>query len=291
MFRRLSPITAQGSISIFRYGPDGERWSKATSGGANITYYLGNDVELAVTPAIPAGQFTSYLSSTVRRAGSATDFLVQDQQGSIRRETRFNGAATARDFAAYGMPVTLSGLSAANGKAYINERFDPETGLQYLHARYYDPHLGRFLSPDTWDPTIPGVDINRYAYAGNDPVNGSDPSGHENEYYGGFSADDRDDLYDNSGDGVVDNTTVTSTTQATSTGVAVATGGGDGRNGDGSPGSGSTNGKQWGRFPLLSLILLRKCEEGMMNLVAVRGPTRRVPRHPPRKRRREKQVW
>jgi RHS repeat-associated protein len=63
-------------------------------------------------------------------------------------------------------------------KAYINERYDPETGLQYLHARYYDPVTGRFLSPDTWDPILAGVDTNRYAYAGNDPVNGSDPNGH-----------------------------------------------------------------------------------------------------------------
>jgi RHS repeat-associated protein len=58
----------------------------------------------------------------------------------------------------------------------------PETDLQYLHARYYDPNLGRFLSPDTWDPTLPGVDINRYAYGMNDPVNMSDPGGHRNEY-------------------------------------------------------------------------------------------------------------
>jgi RHS repeat-associated protein len=64
------------------------------------------------------------------------------------------------------------------GKGYINERYDPETGLQYLNARYHDPLLGRFLTPDTWDPDIPGVDINRYAYAGNDPVNMSDANGH-----------------------------------------------------------------------------------------------------------------
>jgi RHS repeat-associated protein len=71
-----------------------------------------------------------------------------------------------------------SQLYPIDGKAYIGERYDPETGLQYLHARYYDPNLGRFLSSDTWDPTIPGVDINRYAYSMNDPINGSDPGGH-----------------------------------------------------------------------------------------------------------------
>ncbi len=36
----------------------------------------------------------------------------------------------------------------------------------------------RFISPDNWDPTMPGVGTNRYAYAGNDPVNKSDPNGH-----------------------------------------------------------------------------------------------------------------
>ncbi len=73
---------------------------------------------------------------------------------------------------------TTTASRLANGRGYINERFDPETGLQYLHARYYDPNLGRFLSPDTWDPTIPGVDINRYAYSLNDPINMRDPGGH-----------------------------------------------------------------------------------------------------------------
>jgi RHS repeat-associated protein len=58
------------------------------------------------------------------------------------------------------------------------ENQDAETGLLYLHARYYDPAIGRFVSPDWWDPNKPGVGTNRYAYSDNDPVNKSDPSGH-----------------------------------------------------------------------------------------------------------------
>ena len=38
--------------------------------------------------------------------------------------------------------------------------------------------MARFLSPDTADPTLPGVGTNRYAYAQNDPINRSDPNGH-----------------------------------------------------------------------------------------------------------------
>ena len=44
--------------------------------------------------------------------------------------------------------------------------------------RYYDPTISRFIQPDPWDPTIPGVGTNRYAYADNNPVNLSDPLGH-----------------------------------------------------------------------------------------------------------------
>ncbi|MCJ9752868.1 hypothetical protein MOV61_19305, partial [Neorhizobium sp. BETTINA12A] len=31
---------------------------------------------------------------------------------------------------------------------YIGERFDVETGLMYLNARYYDPAFGRFIEKD-----------------------------------------------------------------------------------------------------------------------------------------------
>ena len=92
------------------------------------------------------------------------------------------GQPTSRhDYGPFGNPLTSNGSTVLNGKAYINERFDAETGLQYLHARYYDPNLGRFLTPDTWDPILAGVDFNRYAYAGNDPVNQSDANGHSSQ--------------------------------------------------------------------------------------------------------------
>lgn len=41
------------------------------------------------------------------------------------------------------------------------------------------PSHARFLQPDNWDPWLDGVDINRYAYGNNDPINRSDPNGHE----------------------------------------------------------------------------------------------------------------
>jgi RHS repeat-associated protein len=48
------------------------------------------------------------------------------------------------------------------------------TGLYYMRARWYDPITRRFISPD---PLGLSAGINQYAFAGGDPINGSDPSG------------------------------------------------------------------------------------------------------------------
>lgn len=51
----------------------------------------------------------------------------------------------------------------------------------------------RFISPDTMDPTIPGVGTNRYAYSGNDPINKSDPNGHVfGDWFSGQETRDND---------------------------------------------------------------------------------------------------
>jgi RHS repeat-associated protein len=61
---------------------------------------------------------------------------------------------------------------------FTGQRLDG-SGLYYYNARYYDPDLGRFISPDTivQDPTNP-QNLNRYSYCLNNPLKYTDPSGH-----------------------------------------------------------------------------------------------------------------
>ncbi len=66
----------------------------------------------------------------------------------------------------------------ANPVGFTGHADDPESGLIYMQARYYDPRLGRFLRPDPKDiaPLQPGS-FNRYAYANNNPYKFVDPDG------------------------------------------------------------------------------------------------------------------
>ena len=57
---------------------------------------------------------------------------------------------------------------------YTGQPWVPELGLYLYRNRMYAPTLGRFLQTD---PTGYADGMNPYAYAGNDPVNATDPTG------------------------------------------------------------------------------------------------------------------
>src|SRR5271155_3024304 len=56
-------------------------------------------------------------------------------------------------------------------------RENDEDGLYFFRSRYYAPELGRFISRDP--AGLGGGGANLYNYAGDDPVNFSDPMGRE----------------------------------------------------------------------------------------------------------------
>jgi RHS repeat-associated protein len=82
------------------------------------------------------------------------------------------------DYAAFGdllqdIPDPLSSY------LYTGQRYDATTEQYYLRAREYDPVVGRFLSRDTWAvDTWNPVELNRYLYGANSPINFIDPTGH-----------------------------------------------------------------------------------------------------------------
>ena len=77
---------------------------------------------------------------------------------------------------------TLTAGGIGNGAAQNPYAFhagikDPGSGLVKFGQRWYNPTTGTWTQQDTLDALLDPANANRYAYAGDDPINNLDPSG------------------------------------------------------------------------------------------------------------------
>ena len=73
-------------------------------------------------------------------------------------------------------------VAFANPFRYRGYYFDAESGLYYLGSRYYDPVVGRFINADGIIGSNNGIILyNVFAYCGNNPIIGYDPTGCDDE--------------------------------------------------------------------------------------------------------------
>jgi hypothetical protein len=128
---------------------------KKTSAQGTSLYPFGDDYE------VTNGVVTKYVSVAglgvvAKRVDSRTYWMHTDRLGSIQAITDNQGAQVWRKtYRPYGETITES-TSHQESRGWIDQRQDNETGLTYLHARYYDPTgPGGGNGPPTTPPQTP----------------------------------------------------------------------------------------------------------------------------------------
>ena len=165
------------------YGPDGSLFS-ATE-GSSTTLYL-NDEQLTDNDGTITGVRYYSLPGgvTAVRTGSSDDYgfeITSDQHGT--NTLYLDDTAqdpTWRQFDPFGNTrgtAPAAGSFPDDERGFLNDPGDPLTGLTNIGARWYDPTTGTFTSLDPVLETSSPTELNGYSYAGNDPVNSSDPTG------------------------------------------------------------------------------------------------------------------
>jgi len=168
-----TPLT--GTATTFAYNGDGLRTTKTT--GTSTSSFTWDQTQ-PIPSLLGDGQnYYIYGSDGVpieqiNQVGTPT-YLHQDQLGSTRLITNESGATAATfTYNPYGTLNASTG-TATTPFGYAGQYTDPETGLQYDRARYYDPTTGQFLTRDPLE-AITGAP---YFYGSDNPLNELDPSG------------------------------------------------------------------------------------------------------------------
>lgn len=169
----------------FMYDASGNRLKKTSASGSSL-YPFGDDFEITngvVTKYITVPGLGVVAKRVVAGGGLGTYWLHTDRQGSIQAITSDDSAEQQpgalvfrRAYRPYGETLSEEG-DHLESRGWIDQRNDPDAQLTYLHARYYDPFHGLFLSADPAGAGEAGVGLNRYGYAGGNPVNATDRSG------------------------------------------------------------------------------------------------------------------
>ena len=184
---QLIGFTDGKTTASYKYDVDGLRISK-TVDGHSIDQIWNDNKQIAVD-ADGSNPYKAqiYIRGTNLLAGcefvqavkSDYTYYTQNAHGDVVNLTDNNGAVTKTyQYDAFGVEKNIDDTDT-NAFRYCGEYYDKETATIYLRARYYSPSTGRFISRDSFagsnnDP----LSLNLYTYCHNNPVSGTDSTGH-----------------------------------------------------------------------------------------------------------------
>jgi RHS repeat-associated protein len=177
-FDAFDRLTAEGGVSYGYNSLD----RIATRGGQQFAYAgLETDPVSDGTATYARGPDGEVLAAA---EGGNKRITLADQHDDIvgginPADTTLAGLTESAAYDPFGQPTAQSTGGITGNVGFQDDWTDPATGQVDMGARWYDPGAGVFDSRDdqSLDPQ-PSVQANRYAYAGADPLDLTDPTGH-----------------------------------------------------------------------------------------------------------------
>ncbi|MFH1460771.1 MAG: RHS repeat-associated core domain-containing protein [Candidatus Omnitrophota bacterium] len=182
-------INKKLGTTTYTYDGDGGRTKKVVTGGLrnSSTVYIGSLYEEETVDGNTTTKNHIYFRrkklTTKQDNGTTvkTLYFHEDHLGSSNVITDSNGQVVQHvEYEPFGKVI----LEEKDEELYTNYKFtgkewDASAELYFYSARYFDPDLCKFITPDSMVPYPDDPQsFNRYSYCDNNPVNYVDPSGH-----------------------------------------------------------------------------------------------------------------
>jgi RHS repeat-associated protein len=157
----ISVISEQESVISYKYDGLGRRIEKNVDG--KITRYVYDNEDIILELDAQNSILATYIHGPgideplmMERDGKIYYFIpdalgsiraLVDTNGFIRQMYEYSSFGVIRILDEEGAPIPIN-EAITNPYTFTGREFDPETGLYYYRARYYDPSIGRFLQED-----------------------------------------------------------------------------------------------------------------------------------------------
>ncbi len=209
-FNKVRKVTTQGQTALFEYDAAFSRVKKQTD--ATTTTYLGSlffrrrprtsDAEEKNTPTetnhyfifadgravaeLQTYHFKTPPDPQLLPHGRSVLYLHDDHLGSVDLLTNDHGdIVEERSYDPFGLPRSpgwrpnpQKAPKTIRPAGFTGHEDDADLGLINMQGRIYDPTVGRFTTPDPFvQAPFFSQSLNRYAYAFNNPVTLTDPTG------------------------------------------------------------------------------------------------------------------